>query len=203
MGPGGAGALRGRSRRLGRLPVATHPCHPERSPRRGRSRRISCLPSCFFRALEILLLRCFAPPLRMTGVYWWRESDAGGRRDPGHGTLSRKRRVAILTTNAPCHPERSARRAWRRRISCLPSRFFRAPEILRLRCFAPPLRMTRVYWWRESGAGGRRSGRCDRMSRCCRGVGLPPDPGVEWTNPVMPWAWPPHRGGPACRKRCG
>ena len=59
------------------------PCHPERSPRRGRSRRISCRPGRVVRAPEILRLRCCAPSLRMTGVYWRRESDAGGRRIPG------------------------------------------------------------------------------------------------------------------------
>ena len=103
----------------------------------------------------------------------------------------------------PCHPERNARRAWSRRISGARDRLSGTQEILRLRGCAPALRMTGESWLQESDAGGRRSGRCDRMSRCCRGVGPPPDPGVERTNAVMPWAWPPHRGGPACRERCG
>ena len=128
-------------------------------------------------------------------------------RDGSQGAVAirgRSRRLGRFpVATPPCHPEQNARRAWSRRISCARDRLSGTQEILRLRGCAPALRMTGESWRQESGGGGRRSGRCDRMSRCCRGVGLPPDPGVEWTNPVMPWAWPPHRGVPGRCERCG
>ena len=49
-----------------RCPPPTIACHPERSTRRVRSRRISCVPDSLSRAQEILRLRCCAPALRMT-----------------------------------------------------------------------------------------------------------------------------------------
>jgi hypothetical protein len=50
------------------IPAPRDRSHPERSVRRARSRRISCLPKSVVRAQEILRLRCFAPALRMTRV---------------------------------------------------------------------------------------------------------------------------------------
>ncbi len=122
-GQRGTGALRGRSRRRGRLPVATPPCHPERSPRRGRSRRISCLPDRLPRAPEILRLRGCAPALRMTGESWLQESDAGGRRSgrcdrmsgllPGRwATASHRRR-----TDERRHAMGMAPASWGTRVS--------------------------------------------------------------------------------------
>ena len=80
----------------------------------------------------------------------------GERRDDAIPAPGARTRVRSQASPHDCHPERNARRAWRRRISFVPSSLFRAPEILRLRCCAPPLRMTRDAWRRESDAGGRR-----------------------------------------------
>ena len=112
-----------------------HDCHPERNARRAWRRRISCVPDSLSRAPKILRLRCCAPALRMTTFV------GGGNRTPvatqchrvpcpraqSRGRLHRRN----AKPNAPCHPERNARRAWSRRISWMRDSLPRAPEILR------------------------------------------------------------------------
>src|SRR5690606_32609337 len=74
-------------------------CHPERNARRAWSRRIACL--------------AWANAAMATNCITVTPASNGGR-------ACRRHQLPTPDTNAHCHPERNARRAWSRRISCLP-----------------------------------------------------------------------------------